>query len=95
MPLRVTTIEGGVRFSVRVQPRSSKPGVAGLHGDALKVRVGAAPVDGAANDAVIAVIADALDVPRRAVTIVSGATSRSKVVEVLGVTPASLATWLE
>lgn len=88
--LKVTAVDGGVRFSVRVQPRSSQPGIAGLHGDALKVRVGAAPVDGAANEAVVDVLADAFGIPRRAITIVSGAASRSKVVEVLGVGEAAV-----
>lgn len=82
----VTEAAGAVRFSVRVQPRSSKPGVDGLHGSALKVRVGAAPVDGAANEAVVDVLAAALGVSRRNVAIISGATSRNKVVEVQGVT---------
>jgi uncharacterized protein (TIGR00251 family) len=85
--LRIAAVEGGVRFSIRVQPRSSRPGVGGLHGDALKVRVNAPPVDGAANEAVVEVLADALAVPRSAVRLVSGATSRSKVVEVAGVAP--------
>lgn len=80
----MTAVEGGIRFAVRVQPRSSKPGVGGVHGDALKVRVGAAPVDGAANEAVIEVIAEAFGVSGRAVRIVSGLSSRSKVVEVTG-----------
>jgi uncharacterized protein (TIGR00251 family) len=75
-----------VRFGVRVQPRASRAGVDGVHGDALRVRVSAPPVDGAANDAVVEVLATALGVPRRAVTIVAGAGSRSKVVEVEGVT---------
>lgn len=79
-----------MRFSVRVQPRSSRPGVDGLHGDALRVRVHAAPVDGAANEAVIEVIAEALGVARRRVRIVSGETSRSKVVEVDDVTVADV-----
>lgn len=83
--LRLTERDGAVRFAVRVQPRSSRAGVDGLHGDALRVRVRAAPVDGAANDAVVEVLAEALGVPRRAVAIVSGAASRSKVVEVAGV----------
>jgi hypothetical protein len=85
--LKITATEDGVRFAVHVQPRASHPGVDGLHGDALKVRVGAAPVDGAANDAVIEVLIDALNVSRRAVTIVSGHTSRTKVVEVDGIAP--------
>lgn len=81
---RVTEREGAVRFSVRVQPRSSREGVDGLHGDALRVRVNAPPVEGAANEAVISVLARALGVPRRAVRIVAGESSRAKVVEVDG-----------
>lgn len=82
--LRLTEIAGGVRFAIHVQPRAKKPGVGGVHGDALKVRVGAAPVDGKANDAVVKVLAEALGVARSAVRIVSGFGSRSKVVEVGG-----------
>ena len=83
--LRVTEVAGGVRFAVRVQPRSSRVGLDGLYGEALKVRVHAAPVDGAANEAVVAVLAESLGVPRSAIRIVSGATGRTKVVEALGV----------
>jgi len=82
--------EPAVRFAVRVQPRSSRAGVDGVHGDALRVRVNAPPVEGAANEAVVEVLAKALGVAKRAVTIVSGATSRSKVVEVRGVTAAGV-----
>jgi uncharacterized protein (TIGR00251 family) len=82
----VTERDGAVRFAVRVQPRSSRPGVDGLHGDALRVRVGAAPVDGAANEAVVEVLAEALGVSRRAVRIVAGEHARAKVVEVTGAT---------
>lgn len=56
-----------------------------MHGDALKVRLTAPPVDSAANDALIRLLADALGVPTRDVRIVAGATSRDKVVEVAGV----------
>jgi uncharacterized protein len=87
MPLLVTPVPGGVRFAVRVQPRSSRPGIDGVHGEALRVRVGAAPVDGAANEAVVALLAEALGVPRRSVRIVRGDTARSKLVEVLGASP--------
>jgi|BarGraNGADG00212_1021973.scaffolds.fasta_scaffold18185_3 uncharacterized protein (TIGR00251 family) len=82
--------EPAVRFAVRVQPRSSRAGVDGVHGQALRVRVNAPPVEGAANEAVVEVLAKALGVAKRAVTIVSGATSRSKVVEVRGVTAAGV-----
>ncbi len=84
-PLRVDDRDGGVRFSVRVQPRASRNEIVGLHGDALKVRLSAPPVDGAANAALVELLADALGVPRRAVRIVAGETSRGKVVEVDGV----------
>lgn len=74
-----------MRFAVRVQPRSNRSGVDGVHGDALRVRVNAAPVEGAANEEVIAVIAAALGVGRRSVSIVSGFGARNKVVEAVGV----------
>ena len=77
----------GLRFRVHVQPRASKSEIVGMHGDALKVRLTAPPVDSAANEALIALLAAALGVPRRDVQIVAGATSRAKVVEVAGVTP--------
>lgn len=76
--------DGAVRFAVRVQPRASRSGIEGVHGDALKVRLSAPPVEGAANEALVALLADALGVARRGVRVVSGASSRSKVVEVVG-----------
>jgi len=76
--------DGGVRFSVRVQPRASTAGVAGVHGGALKVRLTQPPVEGAANEALIELLSAALGVPRRSVRIVSGATARTKVVDVDG-----------
>jgi uncharacterized protein (TIGR00251 family) len=82
--------EPAVRFAVRVQTRASREGVDGVHGDALRVRVNAAPVEGAANEAVVEVLAKALHVAKRAVTIVGGATSRSKMVEVRGLTAAAV-----
>ena len=79
-----------VRFAVRVQPRSSRPGVDGMLGNAVRIRVSAPPVDGAANEAVVDVLAKALGVARSAVAIVGGAASRSKVVEVSGLTAAGV-----
>jgi len=88
-PLQQTA--GGVRLTLHVQPRASRTELAGLHGDALKLRIAAPPVDGAANDAVIRFLAGLLGVPRTAVTLVAGAESRRKVVEVTGVGAAEAA----
>jgi hypothetical protein len=85
--LAVSRRGDAVRFAVRVQPRASRSEVAGVHGDALKVRLSAPPVDGAANEALVRLLAEALGVPRRAVRIESGHGSRTKRVEVEGVEP--------
>lgn len=77
----------GVRIKVRVQPRASRTEVAGRHGDALKVRLTAPPVEGAANEALLRLIAGRLGVVRSAVRLAAGATGRSKVVAVDGITP--------
>ncbi|HET9799063.1 MAG TPA: DUF167 domain-containing protein [Gemmatimonadaceae bacterium] len=84
--LRVDTRGGAVRVAVHVQPRASRSEIVGLHGAALKVRLQAPPVDGAANDALIALLAERLGVPRRAVRVVAGAASRAKTVEIDGTT---------
>ena len=81
---------GGVTFAVRVIPRSSRNEVAGVQGDALKVKLTAPPVEGAANAALIAFLADLLDVRKSAVSIVSGERSRSKTVRVEGVVRAEI-----
>ena len=78
---------GVIRFAVHLQPRASDTAIVGLHGDALKVRVQAAPVDGAANDALVELLARLLDLRSSDVRIVAGQTSRRKVVEVRGTTP--------
>jgi uncharacterized protein (TIGR00251 family) len=70
---------------VHVQPRASRTEIAGIHGEALKVRLQTPPVDGAANEALLQLLAESLGVPPRQVRLVSGATGRAKVVEVHGV----------
>ena len=65
-------------------PRAGRSGFGGLRDGALLVRLAAAPVDGAANDELIALIAKALHIPKRDVTIVSGERSRSKRVRIAG-----------
>jgi len=71
-----------VRVTIRVRPGSARAGVGGEHAGALVVRVTAPAVDGRATEAALAAVASAFGVRRRAVTLVSGATSRTKVVEV-------------
>ncbi|MGE0464553.1 MAG: DUF167 domain-containing protein [Vicinamibacterales bacterium] len=71
-------------LAVRVIPRASKAGVAGTRDNAILVRLGAAPVEGAANAELIDTLARALGLPRRALTITAGASSRSKRVRVEG-----------
>ncbi|KPK03839.1 MAG: hypothetical protein AMS20_09760 [Gemmatimonas sp. SG8_28] len=71
-------------LSVHVQPRASRTEVTGWHGDAVKIRLAAPPVDGAANAALIAFLAERLGVPRAAVTVVAGATARRKRVAITG-----------
>jgi len=73
------------RLTLHVQPRARRTEVAGLHGDAIRVRLAAPPVDGAANDELVRFLAERFGVARRAVRIVAGATARRKVVEIDGV----------
>ena len=80
-----------VRFRVRLQPRASRDEITGVVEGVLRVRLQAPPVDGAANDALVAFLADRLSTPRRAVRIVTGATSRTKMIEVEGVSTAAVA----
>ena len=75
----------GIRLRVRVQPRASRTEIAGPYGNAVKVRLAAPPVEGAANEALARFIARHLGVPRSAVRIESGATSRSKIIDVDGI----------
>ena len=71
-----------VRFSVRLQPRASKNEIVGLQSVSLKVRVTAPPVEGMANDALIELLSKALETSRRNVCIVSGHSSRTKLIEI-------------
>ncbi|MGN8246531.1 DUF167 family protein [Cellulomonas soli] len=77
----------GVRVAIRVKPGASRTRVGGAYGEALVVAVGARAVDGAATAAAMEAVADALGVRPRHVQLVTGATSRDKVVEVDGLDP--------
>ncbi|OLC02630.1 MAG: hypothetical protein AUH78_23665 [Gemmatimonadetes bacterium 13_1_40CM_4_69_8] len=84
------------RIVVHVAPRARRTEVAGRHGDAIRVRIAAAPVDGAANAELARFLAERLGVPRGAVAIVSGAGGRRKTVEIAGLeTDAAIRTLLE
>ncbi|HXT33399.1 MAG TPA: DUF167 domain-containing protein [Vicinamibacterales bacterium] len=72
-------------LDIRVIPRSPRTSVDGMRGAAILVRLAAPPVDGAANDALIAFLSAALDLPRRQITIVSGERSRDKRVRIAGI----------
>ncbi|HUA40024.1 MAG TPA: DUF167 family protein [Streptosporangiaceae bacterium] len=79
-----------MRITVRVQPGSSRPGVGGEHAGALVVRVTRRAVGGEATEAALAAVAAAFGVARRDVTLVSGARSRSKIIDVADADPAVL-----
>jgi uncharacterized protein len=79
-----------VCLSVRVQPRSSKSGVAGMYGEQIKICLKSAPVENAANKECCELLAKALGVPRSSVSVMNGASSRSKVLKVEGVTPSAV-----
>lgn len=75
------------RIAVYTQPRAKRTEVAGRHGGDLKIRVAAPPVDQAANEALLAFVAQRLGVRERDVRLIAGAASRRKLLEVDGVTP--------
>lgn len=74
----------GCRIRIKAQPRASKNEIAGIIGDALKVRITAPPVDSAANQAIRDLLAKKLQVPKSAVELVQGGTSRNKIFSVTG-----------
>ena len=80
-----------VRITVHVTPRSGRDQVQWQPDGALRVRLRAAPVDGAANEALVRLLAKSLCVSKSAVAIISGATSRTKVVEVSGLDAENIA----
>ena len=77
---------GGIVIDVRVIPRAGRSGIAGTRDGALLVRLNAPPVEGAANAELVEVLADALGVRKRDITIVAGTTARQKRVRVVGIT---------
>ena len=82
----LTETPEGIILNVKAQPRSSKAGVDGLIGDAVKVRVRCAPVDGKANKELVETLAEAFDLPKGRVVFKSGETSKQKRILLSGVT---------
>ena len=91
--------DGNVLLSVHVQPGARTTEVVGRHGDALKVRIAAPPVDGKANRAVLALIAETFDTPVSNVELAAGASNRRKRIKISGLTAEAarerLAPWIE
>ena len=81
----LTPTPTGAHLVVRVQPRASRNEIAGISGGAIRIRLMAPPVEGAANDALVRLLAARLDLPRSALALISGQTGRTKVVAVEGV----------
>jgi len=77
----------GARLTLHVQPRASRTEITGLHGDAIRIRLAAPPVDGAANAELVRFLADRLGVPRARVVIRHGESGRRKTVEIAGLSP--------
>ena len=82
----------GVILNVRAQPRSSRSGIDGILGDAVKVRIRCAPVDGKANKELIETLADAFDLPKSAIVFKGGETSKTKRILLRGIEAAKVRT---
>ncbi|GAB4116385.1 MAG: DUF167 domain-containing protein [Sandaracinaceae bacterium] len=88
--LEIVAVPGGVRFAVQVAPRASREAILGVHDGALKIALTAPPVDGEANAALVTFLAKRLGVAKRSVTLVQGAASKRKTLEVVGIVPAEV-----
>jgi len=84
---KISSAEGGAAFPVRVVPRASKNEISGRHGEAVKIRLTAPPVEGAANEALISFLSEILGVRKGQIEILSGHASRDKIVCVVGLLP--------
>lgn len=76
--------DGRITLTLHIQPGAKKTEFAGLHGDALKIRLATPPVDGKANEALVRFVAETLGLAKSAVNLKSGQTSRRKVLEIVG-----------
>ncbi len=88
--ISIRDTSAGATFQVRVQPRAKKNAITGEVGEALKLALTAPPIEGRANEACIAFLAELLNVPRSSVTIAAGQSSRNKVIRVAGLSAAQV-----
>jgi hypothetical protein len=95
LPAYLKAQADGVLLSVKVQPRASRNEISGALGCELRVKVTAPPVDAAANEALLRLLAETLDCPRGRVALVRGHTSRRKLIQLQGVSPEVVATRLQ
>jgi hypothetical protein len=93
-PAFANDVADGCTLAVRVHPGARKNSVTGVHADAVKIALTAPPVDGKANEALIAFLAEALRLPRARIAIVAGITSRTKTVRITGKSAAEVAATL-
>ena len=87
----VSEAPDGALLNVRAQPRSSRSGIDGTIGDAVRVRIRCAPVDGKANKELVETLADAFGIPKSSVVFKSGETSKAKRILLRGVSAAKVA----
>ncbi|NLZ16700.1 MAG: YggU family protein [Desulfobulbaceae bacterium] len=90
MPCLSTQADGSVLLRIHVQPRAAQNQVAGLQGEALKLRLSAPPVDGKANKAVLAFLAELFSLPKSALSLKSGQQSRQKTILISGASEATI-----
>jgi uncharacterized protein (TIGR00251 family) len=93
LALRATT--SGCTLTVRVHPGARRNAIAGTHDGAIKISLTTPPTDGCANAALIVFLADHLNIPRAHITLVTGATTRTKTLHLEGLTPEALTAALE
>jgi len=86
--VRVEQSPDGVTFPVKVHPKARRERISGLLGDALKLEITAAPINGRANEACISFFSKFLKVPRSSITIAAGLNSRNKVIRITGISAA-------
>ena len=90
LPAWISPTADGALLRLKVVPNAPRTRVDGPHGDALKIRLQAPPVDGKANDALVRFLAETLACPRAAIRVSAGATGRWKSIQIAGLSPASV-----